>query len=95
MSVHTLIGRKEGMTQLFDEDGRVIPVTVLTVGPCPVVQRKTAATDGYEAIQIGFTPKRDKRTTKPMKGHFKKAGIDSVRFLREVRLTGVAVDLYA
>ncbi len=83
-----ILGKKIGMTRVFREDGEAIACTLIEAGPCPVVQRKTAATDGYDAIQIGFTAKRDKRTTKPMKGHFKKAGIDSVRFLREVRLTG-------
>lgn len=90
MSVHTLIGRKEGMTQLFDEDGRVVPVTVLTVGPCSVVQVKSEATDGYHAVQIGFAPKSRKRTTKPLAGHFRAAGLEPLRVLREVRLDAPA-----
>ena len=90
MSVHMLIGRKEGMTQLFDESGRVVPVTVLTVGPCPVVQVKSAETDGYHAVQIGFAPTTRKRTTKPLVGHFKSAGVEPQRVLREVRLDAPA-----
>ncbi len=80
-----LIARKRGMTQVFGADGNAIPVTVLEAGPCPVVQVKSQATDGYEALQIGFEPKK-KNVTKPMAGHFKKADVPPMRFLREVRL---------
>lgn len=80
-----LIARKRGMTQLFGEGGNAIPVTVLEAGPCTVVQVKTRATDGYEALQLGFEPKR-KNVTKPMAGHFKKAKVDPTRVLREIHL---------
>lgn len=80
-----LIARKRGMTQVFGDDGNVIPVTVLEAGPCTVVQVKTQASDGYEALQIGFEPKK-KNVTKPMAGHFKKASVPASRVLREVRL---------
>jgi large subunit ribosomal protein L3 len=83
-----LIARKRGMTQVFGEDGTSIPVTVLEAGPCTVVQVKTQASDGYDALQIGFEPKR-KNVGKPMAGHFKKAGVGAVRVLREVRLESV------
>ena len=81
-----LIGKKVGMTQVFDEAGRQIPVTVLELGPCPVVQRKTVETDGYDAVQIGYGEKKAKRLTKPLQGHFKKAGADTQQALREVRV---------
>jgi len=82
-----LIGKKVGMTQLFDERGRVVPVTVIEAGPCPVVQRKTAASDGYEAIQIGFRAEpKAKKVTKPLKGHFDKANLAPQKHLREFRL---------
>lgn len=83
-----LIARKRGMTQVFADDGNVVPVTVLEAGPCTVVQVKTRATDGYEALQLGFEPRR-KKVRKPMAGHFKKAGVGAVRVLREVRLDSV------
>ena len=80
-----LLARKRGMTQVFGNDGNVIPVTVLEAGPCTVVQVKSQASDGYEALQIGFEPKK-KNVTKPMAGHFKKANVPASRGLREVRL---------
>jgi len=83
-----LIARKRGMTQVFAADGNSVPVTVLEAGPCTVVQVKTRATDGYDALQLGFEPKR-KKVQKPMAGHFKKAGVGAVRVLREVRLESV------
>jgi large subunit ribosomal protein L3 len=83
-----LIARKRGMTQVFGADGNSIPVTVLEAGPCTVVQVKTAAHDGYAALQLGFEPRR-KKVPKPMAGHFKKAGVAAVRVLREVRLESV------
>lgn len=77
------------MTQVFDDRGRAVPVTVIEAGPCPVVQRKTAARDGYEAIQIGFAAQPKKgRVTKPLQGHFAKAKIAPTRFLQEIRLSG-------
>ena len=90
MSVNLLIGRKEGMTQLFDEKGDVVPVTVVRAGPCPVVQVKTEATDGYAAVQLGFGPRREKRVKKPMLGHLKKAGVGPLSFLREAEVEGEA-----
>ena len=82
-----LIGKKIGMTQLFDENGKAVPITVIEAGPCPVVQRKTAASDGYEAIQIGFRPElKAKKVTKPLKGHFDKAKVAPQKHLREFRL---------
>src|SRR5262245_3972428 len=83
-----LIARKRGMTQVFGADGNSVPVTVLQAGPCTVVQVKTRATDGYEALQLGFEAKR-KKVRKPMAGHFKKAAVGAVRILREVRLESV------
>jgi large subunit ribosomal protein L3 len=85
--VKAILGKKLGMTQIFAENGDVIPVTVLKAGPCVVMQRKTVQTDGYEAAQLGLvelpTPRNVK---KPLEGHFKKAGANPVRFLREVPL---------
>lgn len=78
-----LLGKKIGMTQLFMDDGTVVPVTVVEAGPCVVTQKKTAQTDGYNAIQIGFGDIREKLVTKPMQGHFKKAGVALKRSLRE------------
>jgi len=80
-----LIGRKVGMTQLFSEDGRQVPVTVIQAGPCTVVEVRTTATHGYDALQLGFEPKK-KNVTKPAAGHFKKAGVGPMRILRETRL---------
>ena len=84
-----ILGKKIGMTQVFEPDGRVIPVTVLQAGPCVIVQRKTAQKDGYEAVQIGLVEFiKEDRVTKPRKGHFKKAGVEAARFVRELRLEG-------
>lgn len=80
----SLIGKKLGMTQIFDDNGQMVPVTVIEAGPCSVVQRKTKATDGYEAIQIGFSEQKEQRMTKPLLGHFKKAGVAPMRELAEV-----------
>ncbi|MGQ9646766.1 MAG: 50S ribosomal protein L3 [Thermodesulfobacteriota bacterium] len=80
-----IVGKKLGMTQLFLDDGAVVPVTVVEAGPCVVVQKKTEAKDGYNAIQLGFLPKT-KRVNRPLSGHFKKAGVGSFRFLREFRV---------
>ncbi len=81
-----LIGRKVGMTQVFDEKGNVIPVTVVELGPCAVVQKKTVENDGYCAVQLGFEDKKVTKTNKPMAGHFKKADVAPKKFLREFRL---------
>lgn len=81
-----LIGKKIGMTQLFDDNGNVVPVTVLEVGPCPVVMKKTIENDGYDAIQLGFAAQKPQRVNKPMTGHFKKADVAPQRVLREFRL---------
>jgi large subunit ribosomal protein L3 len=82
-----LIGKKIGMTQIYEPDGTVVPVTILKAGPCVVVQRKTTAKDGYEAVQLGLVEERPpKRVNKPMRGHFERAGVPPTRILREVRL---------
>ncbi|MDK0618651.1 50S ribosomal protein L3 [Clostridium perfringens] len=85
-----IIGKKVGMTQIFDENGRVIPVTVVEAGPCVVVQKKTVETDGYDAIQVGFGELREKLVNKPRKGHFAKAGVSLRRTLKEFRMEDVA-----
>jgi len=81
-----IIGRKLGMTQVFQEDGSVVPVTVVEAGPCRVIQKKTKEKDGYEALQIGFLPKSSKRVNKPLTGHFKKASVAPVYHLKEFRV---------
>jgi large subunit ribosomal protein L3 len=80
-----IIGKKVGMTSFFDADGRQHPCTVVEAGPCTVTQKKTEATDGYEAVQLGFGEARDKHVTAPMAGHFKKAGTDAKKKLIEFR----------
>lgn len=80
-----ILGKKIGMTQIFDAEGRVVPVTVLEAGPCVVLQKKTVETDGYNAIQLGFDPKKESRTNRPLKGHFAKAGAKPVKFIKEIR----------
>ena len=84
--VNTILGRKLGMTQVWGEDDNIVPVTVIQAGPCVVAQVKTTETDGYEAVQIGFGDINEHRVNKPMKGHFAKAGIAPMRYLREVRV---------
>lgn len=84
--VSTILGRKIGMTQVWDEDDNVVPVTVILAGPCTVSQVKTKATDGYEAVQIGFGDIKAKKVNKPMAGHFANAGVEPMRYLREVRV---------
>ena len=81
-----IIARKVGMTQIFMEDGALVPVTVLQAGPCTVVQVKTVDNDGYSAVQIGFEDKKEKHTTQPLQGHFQKAGVTAKRVLKEFRL---------
>jgi large subunit ribosomal protein L3 len=85
-----LLANKIGMTQVYDESGRVIPVTVLSAGPCPVVQVKTAEKDGYGALQIGFGRRREKRITQPLRGHLKKHNASGLRMLREIRVDDTA-----
>jgi large subunit ribosomal protein L3 len=82
-----LIGKKIGMTQIYDEHGKVVPVTVLQAGPCVVVQKKAEQTDRYCALQLGFEERKAKRVNKPGTGHFKRAKVDPKRYLREIRLT--------
>ncbi len=99
-----IIGKKLGMTQIFAENGAAIPVTVIDAGPCFVVQKKTVATDGYSAVQLGYEDIREKLVTKPRAGHFKKANVPAKRHLKEFRLENaeemnvgdvVAVDTFA
>ena len=99
-----ILGRKLGMTQIFTEEGRVIPVTVVESGNNFVLQNKTDETDGYNAVQIGFGDVKEKNVTKPLKGHFEKAGVKAVRFIREMRLSApseynvgdtIGVDIFA
>ena len=85
-----IIGKKMGMTQIFDENGRVIPVTVVEAGPCAVVQKKTVESDGYVAVQLGFGDLSAKKVTKPAKGHFDKADVAPKRTLREFRLDDIS-----
>jgi large subunit ribosomal protein L3 len=82
-----LIGKKIGMTQIFEESGRVVPVSVVEAGPCPIIQVKTPEKEGYAAIQIGFDETKASRVNKPETGHFKKAGTAVRRILREIRVT--------
>lgn len=84
--IKAIYGKKIGMTQLFDEDGKVIPVTVIEAAPNKVCQVKTTATDGYEAVQLGFGTIKEQKVNKPMAGHFAKQGVEPVRYLREVRV---------
>ena len=84
--VNMILGRKIGMTQVWDEDDNVVPVTVIQAVPCPVSQVKTEATDGSNAVQIGYGDIKPKNVNKPMAGHFAKAGVTPVRYLREVRV---------
>ncbi len=85
-----LIGKKIGMTQLFDESGKVIPVTVVEAGPCVVVQKKTMENDGYEAVQVGFGDVKVTRVNKPLAGHFKNADVAPKKVLKEFRLADTA-----
>lgn len=81
-----IIGKKVGMTQIFTENGKVVPVTVIEAGPCVVVQKKTTETDGYSSVQLGFQDVSDKKVVKPLKGHFDKAGVSPKKVLKEFRL---------
>ena len=88
--VNTILSRKIGRTQVWDEDDNVGPMTVVQAGPCVVSQVKSEATDGYDAVQIGFGEIKPSRVNKPMKGHFAKAGVEPMRYLREVRVDNAA-----
>lgn len=81
-----IMAKKLGMTQIFMEDGSLVPVTVLEAGPCSVIQIKTVDNDGYSAVQLGFVDKKEKHTTKPLQGHFAKVGVEPKRFVKEFRL---------
>lgn len=85
-----ILAKKLGMTQIFDETGKVIPVTVIEAGPNAVIQKKTVENDGYEAVQVGFVDLKDKKTNKPTKGHFAKAGVTPKKFIKEFRLDDVS-----
>ena len=85
-----IIGKKIGMTQIFDEVGNVIPVTVIKAGPCVVAQKKTVETDGYNAVQLGFEEVKEKHLTKAEKGHFEKAGVALKKHLKEFRLDDIS-----
>ena len=85
-----IIGKKVGMTQIFDESGKVIPVTVVEAGPCTVTQKKTVETDGYVAVQLGFASVKEAKLTKPEAGHLKKAGVEAVKHLKEFKLEDAA-----
>ena len=85
-----ILGKKIGMTQVFEEDGRLVTVTVIEAGPAKVIQKKVEDRDGYEALQVGFDEiRKEKNVTKPMKGHFKKSSAPSYRFLKEIRMQGL------
>lgn len=84
--VNGIIGRKVGMTQIFEESGEAVPVTVIEAGPCPIVQLKTQEKDGYQAIQLGFGKQKESRINKPKRGHLAKADVDSTYVLREFRV---------
>lgn len=84
-----ILGKKIGMTQIFTPEGKVVPVTVVEAGPCPVVQKKTVATDGYNAIQLGFSVLRESLSNKPRKGHFQKASLKPMRYVREFKISDV------
>lgn len=88
--VNGIIGRKIGMTQVFEESGKVVPVTVIEAGPCPIVQLKTQERDGYQAVQLGFGKRKENRTNRPRQGHFAKANVEPTRVLREFRVKSLA-----
>lgn len=88
-----ILGKKIGMTQVFDEKGRAIPVTVVEAGPCTVVQIKTKDSDGYEAVQLGFGEVKEKKLIRPIKGHFTKANVTPKKYLREFRLEEISYNV--
>ena len=85
-----ILGKKIGMTQFFRTDGTMIPVTVIEAGPCPVIQKKSVGTDGYEAVQVGFCEVRESLSNKPIKGHCQKAGVKTMRYFKEFKLDDAA-----
>jgi large subunit ribosomal protein L3 len=85
-----MVGKKIGMTQIFEPTGKVVPVTVIEAGPCVVVQKKTVATDGYDSVKLGFSPLKASKVTKPAKGLFDKIKVQPMKVLREARLDNVA-----
>jgi large subunit ribosomal protein L3 len=85
-----IIGKKVGMTQIFDDNGKVVPVTVIEAGPCVVVQKKTEDKDGYTAVQLGFQDEKERKLGKPETGHLKKAGVPFKKYLKEFKLTNAA-----
>ena len=92
--VDGILGKKVGMTQIFDESGTAIPVTVIEAGPCPIVQIKTVDGDGYQAVQLGFGHRKENKFNRPERGHFKKADVETCRYLKEFRadsLDGLSV----
>ena len=88
-----IIGKKIGMTQIFDAEGKVVPVTVIEAGPCNVIQRKTVETDGYEAVQLGFGEVKEKHVNKALKGHFAKSGVSIKKVLKEFRLDEITLNV--
>ena len=88
-----IIGKKIGMTQIFDAEGKVVPVTVIQAGPCNVIQKKTAETDGYEAVQLGFGEVKEKHVNKALKGHFAKSGVSVKKVLKEFRLDEITLNV--
>ena len=88
MATKGILGTKLGMTQVFDDEGRIVPVTVVKAGPCPVVQVRTPERDGYAAVQLGFGERKAKGVNKPLAGHFAKAGIAPTRYLAELEIAG-------
>jgi large subunit ribosomal protein L3 len=88
--VKAIIGKKVGMTQIFDDNGKVIPVTVIEAGPCVVVQKKTEDKDGYDSVQLGFQDEKERKLSKPEQGHLKKAGVAAKKHLKEFRLDDTA-----
>ena len=87
-----IIGKKVGMTQIFDDKGKVIPVTVIEAGPCVVVQKKSVENDGYQAVQLGFQATKEHKLSKPEAGHLKKAGVEMMKYLKEFRLDDEATN---
>ena len=85
-----ILGKKIGMTQVFTEDGQLIPVSVIQAGPCQVVQKKTEEVDGYTAVQVGYEDKKERRANKPEKGHFQKANVPVKKYLKEFKLNNAA-----
>lgn len=85
--INTILGRKLGMTQIFDDEDNIVPVTVIEAGPCYITQIKTQEKDGYDAVQLGFSERKPNKVNKPSQGHFKKAGVAPQQYIKEVRLS--------